>query len=75
MPESAFGPEVEAVFDAVNSVTTRTVSVDGAPKKIVVPTPSPADWRDNWIYFLMVDRFNNETRSPESVRRVPPSRP
>ena len=21
-------------------------------------TPSPADWRDVWIYFLMVDRFN-----------------
>ncbi|HKE41091.1 MAG TPA: alpha-amylase family glycosyl hydrolase [Casimicrobiaceae bacterium] len=22
-------------------------------------TPSPEDWRDCWIYFLMVDRFNN----------------
>jgi glycosidase len=23
------------------------------------PFASPADWRDGWIYFLMVDRFNN----------------
>ncbi|MBV9356137.1 MAG: alpha-amylase [Chloroflexi bacterium] len=21
--------------------------------------PSPSDWRDHWIYFLLVDRFNN----------------
>jgi len=27
-------------------------------------TPSPEDWRDCWIYFLMVDRFNNPARPP-----------
>jgi len=26
--------------------------------------PSPADWRDQWIYFLMVDRFNNSQAPP-----------
>jgi glycosidase len=26
--------------------------------------PSPADWRDPWIYFLMVDRFNNSSAAP-----------
>ncbi|HMD49428.1 MAG TPA: alpha-amylase family glycosyl hydrolase, partial [Bryobacteraceae bacterium] len=25
---------------------------------------SPADWRDRWIYFLMVDRFNNSQAAP-----------
>jgi len=25
---------------------------------------SPADWRDQWIYFLMVDRFNNTQTPP-----------
>lgn len=32
---------------------------DGGP-----PFPSPADWRDVWIYFLMVDRFNNPAAPP-----------
>lgn len=27
-------------------------------------TPSPADWRDFWIYFLMVDRFNRIDAPP-----------
>ena len=28
------------------------------------PFASPADWRDGWIYFLMVDRFNNPGAAP-----------
>jgi glycosidase len=27
--------------------------------------PSPQDWRDQWIYFLMVDRFNNSQNAPK----------
>jgi glycosidase len=26
--------------------------------------PSPEDWRDHWIYFLLVDRFNNPISPP-----------
>jgi len=26
--------------------------------------PSPIDWRDHWIYFLMLDRFNNPDSPP-----------
>ena len=29
-------------------------------------TPSPEDWRDCWIYFLMVDRFANPATPPKS---------
>src|SRR5260221_5397772 len=29
--------------------------------------PSPADWRDNWIYFLLVDRFNNPLQPPRNL--------
>ena len=25
---------------------------------------SPIDWRDQWIYFLVVDRFNNSATPP-----------
>jgi len=27
--------------------------------------PSPTDWRDTWIYFLMIDRFNNDKNPPK----------
>ncbi len=30
-------------------------------------TPSPEDWRDCWIYFLMVDRFNNPAAPPKTA--------
>ncbi len=29
--------------------------------------PSPQDWRDSWIYFLMLDRFNNPTAPPRQM--------
>lgn len=31
---------------------------------VPAPFPSPADWRDSWIYFLLLDRFNNDLVSP-----------
>lgn len=39
--------------------STKQVLVDGNPVIIPSPFPSPIDWRDQWIYFLMTDRFNN----------------
>jgi glycosidase len=44
MIESAWGPDVQNVINDARA--------NGL-------TPSPADWRDHWIYFLLVDRFNN----------------
>ena len=29
--------------------------------------PSPEDWRDQWIYFLMLDRFNNPKAPPRNL--------
>ncbi len=29
--------------------------------------PSPEDWRDQWIYFLMLDRFKNPTAPPRNL--------
>lgn len=29
--------------------------------------PSPEDWRDKWIYFLLVDRFNNPQTPPKQL--------
>jgi glycosidase len=41
--------------------STKTVLVDGQNVAIPSPFPSPADWRDCWIYFLMTDRFSGLT--------------
>lgn len=40
---------------------TKTVLVEDQAVTIPSPFPSPADWRDCWIYFLMTDRFNGLT--------------
>jgi glycosidase len=41
--------------------------VGGQPVEIPTPFPSPEDWRDQWIYFLLIDRFNNPQAPPRSV--------
>jgi glycosidase len=53
-PSSLRAPEVDAVI--ADAQRTR-----GTPQG---PFPSPQDWRDHWIYFLMVDRFNNPSAPP-----------
>ena len=55
-PRSLFSPEVRAAVDAV---------VEPAPLRPL--TPSPADWRDGWIYFAMVDRFDNPAAPPRHL--------
>jgi len=52
---SLFSPEVQAVLDNAQKAA-------GQPG--TGPFPSPADWRDQVIYFLMVDRFNNPSAPP-----------
>jgi glycosidase len=54
MPISLFSPDFESVLQ--HARLTR-----GTPEG---PFPSPQDWRDEWIYFLMVDRFDNPDRLP-----------
>src|SRR5436190_2075478 len=49
-----------SVFAALEAARRpRSVSVPVGDGEVVVrsPFPSPADWRDVWIYFLLVDRF------------------
>jgi glycosidase len=54
MPSSLFAPDFQAVLDQAKAKS-------GQPTG---PFPSPADWRDLPIYFLMVDRFNNPDAPP-----------
>jgi glycosidase len=54
VPTSLFGADFQAILDrAVNPLNPAEAAY-----------PSPEDWRDRWIYFLMLDRFNNPAAPP-----------
>ncbi len=40
------------------------ITITSNGNSIPYPFPSPADWRDHWIYFLLVDRFDNPLTMP-----------
>jgi glycosidase len=54
VPTSLFAPDFQAILDQVVN----------PPNPAAAPFPSPEDWRDRWIYFLMLDRFNNPSAPP-----------
>ncbi len=64
MPTSIVSPEVQAVFAQARLPQTKRVAVGDTVREIPTPFPSPEDWRDQWIYFLLVDRFNNPQAPP-----------
>lgn len=64
MPDSLASPEMQAALAAARRTTTRDVSVDGRRVTFATPFPSPTDWRDVWIYQVLVDRFNNPNAPP-----------
>jgi len=51
-------PLVRSTFDLAAKKTTRNIKVGPKSHRITTPFPSPQDWRDVWIYFLLLDRFN-----------------
>lgn len=56
---SLFDQDVQQKLKASPAITT---TASGAT--IPYPFPSPDDWRDHWIYFLLVDRFDNPAAPP-----------
>ena len=56
MSTSLYAPDFLAVFNGYRDT--------GGPLQAFA---SPADWRDQWIYFLMVDRFNNSLAPPRHL--------
>ena len=65
MPTSINEGEIQAIFEAARLPRTKRVLVGSEDIEIPTPFPSPEDWRDQWIYFLMVDRFNNPQIAPQ----------
>jgi glycosidase len=54
MPTSINAPEIQAVINQARA---------GGGTLF----PSPQDWRDQWIYFLLLDRFNNPSAPPHNL--------
>ena len=75
MTTSVLDPAIKAAFTAIQSAfqndATKTIQVGGQPKTIPYPFPSPTDWRDVWMYLLMIDRFNDPAKAPASTTAVP----
>ena len=65
MPTSIFSQSVRDVFNHATTPQSKSVTVGGQTIKVTTPFPSPEDWRDQWIYFLMIDRFNNPNGPPK----------
>src|SRR5262245_39082534 len=67
MPNSVFDAEVGDAFERARSPVLNPVRVGRRTLRVASPFPSPEDWRDRWIYFLLIDRFNNPTAPPRSA--------
>lgn len=56
--------DCQAAFAKAAQPRTITVNRDGESRTVTTPFPSPEDWRDVWIYFIMLDRFNRDDGQP-----------
>src|SRR4051794_20652688 len=64
MISSLADPQVRKAFDEAANATEKVITAGGQQVRIPTPFPSPQDWRDVWIYFLMIDRFNRADGVP-----------
>jgi glycosidase len=64
MPESVWDTEVQNTLEQASKPEAKLVYVGNRTVEVLTPFPSPIDWRDIWIYFMMVDRFNNPAAPP-----------
>lgn len=64
MPTSVWSSEIEDAIAEARSPQVRRIQVSGQSVEVPYPFPSPSDWRDVWIYQLLVDRFHNPSVPP-----------
>ncbi|QJW90445.1 alpha-amylase [Spirosoma taeanense] len=64
MPTSIRSEAVRSALASAATSQSRQVTIGNQTVSINTPFPSPPDWRDTWIYFLLLDRFNNPVAPP-----------
>ncbi len=64
MPTSIHSERVQTVLENAATPQRRRVVIGDRIVDINTPFASPPDWRDVWIYFLLLDRFNNPIAPP-----------
>ena len=65
--DASVSQQIAAAQSAARLKATKNVPIGGQTRTVRSPFPSPEDWRDKWIYFLMIDRFNNPAAGPKGV--------
>jgi len=66
MPTSIWSREVLGALEQARTPGHKRVRIGDRLADVPTPFPSPADWRDHWIYSLLVDRFNNPHAPPHA---------
>jgi len=66
MIRSIHDPSISKLFKSLRTQSRKSVQIDGQSVTIASPFPSPADWRDIWIYQLLIDRFDNPSAPPKA---------
>lgn len=64
MYKSAWSPEIQAQLVEARAPHMFAARGRGRTVEVPSPFPSPQDWRDVWIYQILVDRFNNPDAPP-----------
>jgi glycosidase len=69
MIQSTWNTHIQDVLESAKQRIARRMRVDNQRNEMDVPPPfpSPEDWRDQWMYFLMLDRFNNPLDPPHHL--------
>ncbi len=67
MASSIHSQEVLEVFRKARIPGKRKIQAGGKTVEIPCPYPSPTEWRDQWIYFVFLDRFNNPDSPPRHL--------
>lgn len=57
-------PEFQDILREASLKRMEKVKLGRKSVAVPAPFPSPRDWRDHWIYFLMIDRFHNPEMMP-----------